>query len=374
MKKTVISCVALTCMALSAASAIEVRIKDIARIAGLDPVHLVGYGVVVGLSGTGDRDLDLTKQTVANLMETFRISISVSDIESRNVAAVMVTAIAPPLHRAGDRVDVRVASVGDAASLEGGILLMTPLLDPEGDLYALAQGPLTVGGFTAGIAGPGGNTTTQHYTTVATAPNCAILKHDHANTFYKDGSLLFVLREPDFTTATRMAEAINGKVPGSALARDAATVTVRLPQQDRGISQVARFVANVEGLSLETDSRARVVVNERTGTIVMGSNIRVGEAVVAHGNLTVTIDSKLSAYMPAPFTSTRGEATQGVVVDDVTTQAVEDKAQVMLLPETPTIRELAEVLNQMGATPRDLISVLQALREVGALQMEIVSM
>jgi len=366
--------VAMLLVGTGKAGAVEVRIKDISRIAGLDPVQLVGYGVVAGLSGTGDRDLDLTKQTMANLMETFRITVPVDDIESENVAAVIVTATAPPLHRAGDRVNVRVASVGDAESLEGGILLMTPLLDPEGQVYALAQGPLTVGGFTAGVGGAGGEMTTKNYTTVATAPGCATLRRDHSNTFYRDGSLLFVLREPDFTTATRMADALNAKLAGGALARDAATVAVRIREEDRTVDRIASFIADLEGLSLETDSRARVVVNERTGTIVMGANVRIGEAVVAHGNLTVTIGSKLTAYMPAPFTSTVGETVRPVVTEDLTAEAVEEKAKVMLIPETPTIRELAEMLNQMGATPRDLIAILQALRQVGALQMEVVSM
>ena len=358
----------------SGARGVDVRIKDIARIAGLDEVQLVGYGVVVGLRGSGDKDLDLTKQTVANLVKTFNINIPASDIQSKNVAAVMVTAIAPPLHRAGDHIDVRVASVGDAASLEGGVLLMTPLLDPEGEAYALAQGPLTVGGFTAGVAGPGGQTTTKNHTTVAIAPEGATIKHDHSNAFYRDGTLLLVLREPDFTTAVRMADAINGKIPEAAVARDAATVAVRIREHDQELGRAANFVAELEGLTLKTDSRARIVVNERTGTIVMGANVRVDEAVVAHGNLTVTIGSKLTAYMPAPFTSTEGEAIQPVVTEEVHTKAVEDKAKVMLIPETPTVRELSEVLNQMGATPRDLISILEALRKAGALQMEVVSM
>ncbi len=351
------------------AGAIEARIKDIARIAGLESVELVGYGVVVGLSGSGDKDLTLTKQTLANLLEQFQISISVQDIKSKNVAAVMVTALAPPFHRPGDRIPIQVSSLGDANSLEGGVLLMTPMLDASGDLYALAQGPITVGGFSAGTAGPGGETFSKNYTTVGTIPAGAVLRRGRDDEFYKNGVLHLVLRHPDFTTATRMAEAINAKFQGASIARDAGTIMVRIPEEILDVGSVASFVAEVETLSLQPDMQAKVIVNERTGTIVMGADVHISEAVVAHGNLTVNIGSKLTAYMPEPFTTA-----EPVVLEERTAQAKEDKAKVMLVPGTTTIRELADMLNEFGATPRDLISILEALKQLGALQMELVTM
>lgn len=360
---------ALSSLVTPVSGAVEVRIKDIARISGVDRVPLIGYGIVIGLNGSGDKDLDLTKQTMANLMEVFKITVPVDDIKSKNVAAVMVTATAPPFHREGDHLNVQVSSIGDAKSIEGGVLLMTPMLDPEGRVYALAQGGLTVGGFSAGVAGPGGETARKNYTTVGIVPGGATLKYSQTEDFYQNDYLTLILRNPDFTTAVRMADAINEKYEGIARARDASTITVRIPEDILDVGQVASFVAGMERLSLTPDVPARVIVNERTGTIVMGADVHIGEAVVAHGNLTVNIGSRLSTYMPEPFTTA-----DPVVTEDVTTRTDEQNAQVMLIPDTVTVRDLADVLNQMGATPRDLISILEALQQLGALQMELVTM
>lgn len=359
----------LVCPAPLVFGAIEVRIKDIARIAGLDRVPMVGYGIVLGLNGSGDKDLDLTKQTMANLLEVFNIKIAVDDIKSKNVAAVIVTATAEPFYKAGDHLDVQVSSIGDAQSLEGGILMMTPLLDPEGRVSALAQGSLTVGGFSAGIGGAGGDTARKNYTTVGIVPGGATLKYSQEVDFYKDEYLTLVLRHSDFTTASRTADAINEQYDGIAMARDANTVAVRIPNEVLDVGQVAQFVAGLEKLSLTPDVPARVVVNERTGTIVMGGDVHIAEAVIAHGNLTVNIGSRLSVDMPAPFTDA-----SPVVTEKVTTRADEQAARIMLVPDTVTVRDLADVLNQMGATPRDLISILEALQRLGALQMELVAM
>ena len=306
-------------------------------------MELIGYGVVVGLSGTGDKDLQLTKQTMANLLEQFGLTMPITDVKSKNSAAVMVTATAPPFHKEGDRISVQVSSMGDAKSLEGGILLMTPLLDPSGKLYALAQGALTIGGFSAGVGGPGGNTLSKNYTTVGTIPAGAVLKYGEDDSFFNNGVMHLALRNPDFTTATRMAHVINDRYEGAAIAKNAGTVIVRIPSELLDIGQEAAFVADLETLSLTPDTRAKVIVNERTGTIVMGAEVHISEAIVAHGNLTVSIDSTLSAYMPEPFTTAKP-----VVTDDVATQAKEDKAKIMLLPNTTTVRELADMLNENG--------------------------
>ena len=367
---------ALTALAISlfawaapAARGVEARIKDIARIDGLTGAQLIGYGIVVGLSGTGDKDLMMTKQTMANLFQQFQIKLPTSDIKSKNVAAVMVTAHAPPFHRSGDHIDVQVSSIGDAISLEGGILLMTPLLDPEGRLYALAQGSLTIGGYSAGVAGPGGQTETKNYTTVGLVPGGAVLREEQPDTFIQNGSFRLVLLHADFTTASRMAAAINATNEGSATARDAGSVLVRVPPEILDVGQVASFVAGIEALTVSPDAQSLIIVNERTGTIVMGGNVHIGEAIVAHGNLTVSVGSTLSAYMPNSFTEAKP-----VVTEKVTTETKEDKAKVILVPGTVTVQELADALNQMGSTPRDLISILEALHRLGAIQMEMITL
>ena len=301
---------------------VEARIKDIARIDGLTGVSLVGYGIIVGLSGTGDKDLMITKQTMANLFQQFQIKLPTSDIKSKNVAAVMVTAYAPPFHRSGDHIDVEASSIGDAVSLEGGILLMTPLLDPEGKLYALAQGGLTIGGYSAGAAGPGGQTETKNYTTVGMVPGGAILRETQPDTFIQNGSFRLVLLHADFTTATRMASAINATNEGSATARDAGSVLVRVPPDILDVGQVATFVAGIETLTVSPDSQSRIIVNERTGTLVMGGEVHIGEAIVAHGNLTVSVGSTLSAYMPNSLTDAKP-----VVTEKIAAETKEDKAK-----------------------------------------------
>jgi flagellar P-ring protein precursor FlgI len=367
--KKLISVICLLALAAQPVMALQVRIKDIAHIAGLEEVPLIGYGIVIGLNGSGDKDIDLTKQTMANLMEVFGISIPIDDITSKNVAAVVVSTRVPAFHRAGDKVDVQVSSIGDATSLEGGILLMTPMLDPEGEVYALAQGGVTVGGFSAGISGPGGDTERKNTTTCGLVPGGAALKISQESNFVENDQMMLVLNHADFTTATRMAEAINTEYEGAALARDAGSVIIRVPDGLLEVGQTARFVSALENLSLVPDMKSKIIVNERTGTIVMGADVHISEAVVAHGNLTVNIGSMLHTEMPEPFTDA-----PPVVTENITTRAYEERAKVMLVPETTTVSELADVLNEMGATPRDLISILEALRQLGALQMDIQTM
>ncbi len=353
------------------------RIKDIARIAGLESLDLVGYGVVVGLRGTGDKDLQLTRQTAANLMENFNISIRPQDISSMNVAAVLVTAQAPAFHKEGDRIDVQVSSVGDATSLEGGILVMTPLLDPNGELTALAQGSVTLGGFSAGRDAPGGATVTRNHTTSGTIPSAAVMRVSQSGSFYRNGLMHLILRHPDFTTANRMADAINREAGGLAVARDASTVTVKIPEETLDIGQAASFVARLENLRVQPDMQARVIVNERTGTIVMGGDVHIGQAVVAHGNITVTINETLHPSHPSHLAIGLRDAdldVRSLETPDTEVTVEEEKARVMVVPTTTTVRDLADTLNIMGATPRDLISILQALHRLGAIQMELNAM
>lgn len=354
---------------VEAGGAVEARLKDIARIDGLNDAALIGYGVVVGLSGTGDKDIEMTKRTMANLLQNFQISLASTDIKSKNVAAVMITARAPYFHQKGDRVDVQVSSIGDASSLEGGVLLMAPLLDADGKLYALAQGSLTIGGYSTGVGGPGGQTTTKNYTTVGRIPSGATLARERTIDIMQGGRVRLILRHPDFTTANRITQAINAKYESTATASDAGTVTVKVPDTMMAPGQASVFLAGLESIRVTPDSQARIIVNERTGTIVMGGDVRIGEAVVAHGNLTVHIGSTLTTYMPEPLTDAKP-----VVTEKIDLKTKEEPAKVFLLPGTATVRDLADLLNQLGTTPRDMISILEALQNLGAIQMDVVAM
>ncbi len=357
------------------APGIMVQIKDIARIAGLESIDLIGYGVVIGLSGSGDKDIELTKQTMANLIENFNVKIDVDDISSKNVAAVIVTAKAPPFHKEGDRIDVVVSSLGDATSLEGGVLLMTPLMDPNAEIYALAQGSLTVGGFSAGVAARGGMTVGKNVTTTGIVPSGAKLKHSQSLNFTQSGILQLILRNPDFTTADRMASAINKEFGYIAIADDASIISVAIPEDKMDMGESAMFMAQLEKLTLTPDSQSKIVVNERTGTIVMGGNVHISEAVIAHGNLTVTIKENLHPSQPIGLVM-RGPqpGIRSLETPDFETDVEEENARVMVIPNTTTVHDLANVLHKMGATPRDLISILEALRQLGAIQMELVAM
>ncbi|MBN1676874.1 MAG: flagellar basal body P-ring protein FlgI [Kiritimatiellae bacterium] len=371
MKKLTVILSALLILSLACAhGALEVRIKDIARVAGLEPVELIGYGIVTGLKGTGDKDLKLTRQTLANFLENFNLSLPIGDIKSKNVAAVIVTATVPRFHSEGDRLDVTVSSVGDAISLQGGYLLMAPMLNAGGQLYALAQGNVTVGGYEFGAGGAGGATETKNVPTTGIVPGGGTLKYGQAGTFYENGILRLILNHPDFTTAARVADAINENTDSTAIARDASTVVVQIPQPQIDSGQAAVFVAGLEKLPVRPDVPARVIVNERTGTIVMGSEVRIGPAVVAHGNLVVKIKGKPIISQPPPF-SPQG---QTVEANDLTVDAVESRAKITAIGETASVQDLASTLTALGATPTDLISILEALARAGALQMKIETM
>lgn len=360
----------LNTLAVAPWGAASVRLKDLVRIQGVERRELVGYGVVVGLNGSGDKDTDMAKRTISNLMKNFNIFISEDDITSKNVAMVMVTASVDPFHRKGDRVDVQVASMGDASSLYGGVLLMTPLLDGEGQVYATAQGALVIGGYSIGSGGPGGQTETKNFPTVGRVLGGATVQFDDSVDYIERGQLDLVLQHADFTTAQRIAEVINANYPAGAVARDAGSVEVRIPADMLDVGLVSQFISSIEVLRVTPDVCARIVVNERTGTVVMGGDVRISTAIVAHGNLTVRVGSSLDVSQPQPFS--RGGQT--VVTEEVDLEVEEDDSTIMLMPQTTSVQELAEVLNQLGASPRDLVCILEALHKLGALQMEIITL
>jgi len=361
------------------------RIKDIASIKGIRPNQLFGYGLVIGLAGTGDKaGTDFTVQGLVNMLEKMGIRVSAQDVKVKNVAAVMVNATLPPFARIGKKIDVIVSSIGDAESLQGGTLLLTPLKGVDGKIYALAQGPISVGGFMIGGAAGGG--VTKNHPTVGRISGGATVEREIPLSLRDRTELTIILNNPDFTTAIRVANSINSEMGENiAKAIDSGTLTIKIP--DSFPDSVVPLLARVENLEVIPDSLAKVIVNERTGTIVIGENVRVSTVAVAHGNLSIQIKETKEVSQPLPFAPrppAQGAApTQmegGVVVapggatvvtpeSDVTVE--EEKNRLLLVPEGRTIGDLVRALNAIGVTPRDLITILQSMKVAGALQGEL---
>ena len=314
------------------------RIKDLASIKGIRSNQLTGYGLVVGLSGTGDKDkVSFTRQALANMMEKMNIFIDQNQLKVKNVAAVMVTTDIPPFARIGDRMDVTVSSLGDAKSLKGGILLITPLKGVDNNVYGLAQGPVS-------LAIPSGTGDRDSHLLVARVVNGASVEREIPFKLNGKRYLTLSLFRPDFTTAKRMAETINTSIgQGSAKIIDASALGLKVPE-NMWEKHVAEFIADIETLSVIPDTKAKVVINEKTGTVVIGSDVTISNVAIAHGNLSVTINADPEN---------------------------EEKESVMNLPGTSTIGELVRGLNSLGVKPRDLISILQSIKAAGALQAEL---
>ena len=343
------------------------RVKDVASLYGVRENALVGYGLVVGLNRSGDSAQNAAAvRALANRLKGLGMTMSEDDIKARNVAVVMVTAKLLPGGRPGSLLDAQVASVGDARSLEGGILLLTPLYAANGLAVAAAQGALLVGGYTVTS---GGDTTTKNHPTVGIVPRGASVEIEIPNTLdiHQAVSFDWVLERPDFTNATRMARAVNTLLEGDfAVARDGGTVRVSVP--DAYLGNQAELVALVEAAQVELDQVAKVVVNERTGTVVMGADVTVRPVAVAHGGLTIQVAHDRSVSQPGAFS---GGETRNV---DNTTVTVDEKAGRVQMVEGVTVGEVVAALDRMGVSPRDLIVILQAMRAAGGLQAEIEAM
>jgi flagellar P-ring protein precursor FlgI len=341
------------------------RLKDIASLQGAGSTPLIGYGLVVGLNKTGDRRQTIfSTQTLANMLQRFGVAVPPGQVRIENVAAVMVTADLPTWAHAGARVDITASSVGDARSLQGGILLATPLRGMNGQVVALAQGPLSIGGFGGG---GGGNSVAVNHLTVGRVPNGALIQTGSGATLPASDTLSLSLKEPDFVSATRLADAVNADLgDGVAHAMDAGTVVVRVPDAYR--AAVATFMARLEMLPVETDAPARVVINERSGTVVVGGAVRIGAAAVAHGALSVRIATRYDVSQPAPM-ARRGDT---VVVPTTEVDVKEEDRRLVQLEEGTTLDAVVRSLNALGATPRDIIAIMQALKAAGALKAEIV--
>jgi flagellar P-ring protein precursor FlgI len=343
------------------------RIKDITKVVGVRGNQLFGYGLVVGLNGTGDKQgTEFTIQSLTNMLSKIGINVDPNQVKVKNVAAVMVTAELPAFARAGMRLDVLVSSIGDAKSLQGGTLLMTPLTGVDGDTYALAQGPISTGGFSAGA---GGDQETKNHPTVGTVPSGAVVEKEVIVPFQMRERLHFVLRNPDFSTSEAVARAMNAGIGTEvAFPEDARTVVVDVPEFYR--SRVVDYIARLETLEVAEDGPARVVVNERTGTVVMGENVRISTVAVSHGGLSVVIQEETDVSQPGPFSS--GGQTRTVKNRDVSVE--EQESHLMVLPEGVSLGEVVRALNAVGVTPRDLIAILQAMQNAGALSAELIIM
>lgn len=345
-----------------------VRIKDIATLRGGAKTQLVGYSLVVGLNGSGDSRRSLfTQQSVRNMLRNFGLSLEDQRLYTRNVAAVMVTAELSPFVRSGATQDVVVSSMGDATSLEGGTLLRSPLLGPDGQVYGQAQGALSVGGIN--IETVGGERFRRNHALVGRVPSGAVIERDQATTLGAGGRLELLLRQPDFTTALRVANAVDSTF-GASIANplDAATVAIQIPAEYQ--NQVVRMMAQLEAIEIVPDQIARVVINERTGTVVVGGNVKLSPAAVSQGNLTVRVAATPMVSQPLPFSQG-----QTVVTTQTATTVDEEQAnQMMVLNEPANVNDLAAALNSLRVKPRDIISIFQALKQAGALQAELVIM
>ena len=341
------------------------RVKDLTNLIGVRPTPLIGYGLVVGLNKTGDRRQTLfSTQSLANMLRRFGVVVAADQMRVENVAAVMVTTELPPFIQAGGRIDVTVSSVGDARSLQGGTLIATPLRGPDGAVYGMAQGPLSIGGFGAGNDA---NSVSVNHLTVGRVPGGALIDTAPTLEFSTGDTVTFSLRSPDFMTATRLARVINTELGGKqARAIDPGTVTVQVP--DGYLGAIPDLMARLEPLDVDVDNPARVVVNERTGTVVVGAGVRLGPAAVAHGNLSISIATQFAVSQPAPFS--RGGQTVTVPQQEV--QVEEQDARLVELEEGSTLQDVVRALNMLGATPRDIIAIMQALKAVGALHAELV--
>ena len=346
------------------------RIKDLIDVEGARDNQLNGYGLVVGLAGTGDSKIDSTLQTIANALKNYGVNVPMDDIKSGNVAAVMVTADIPPFVKPGTRIDVVVSSIGDSKTLQGGVLLQVPLQGADKTVYAVAQGPIAVGGFLGGQGGPGGATVQKNFPTVGTIPNGAIVEREIPMQIVNNGSLNLLLRDADFTSAARMAEAVNRVFPNTAVARDSKTVNVLLPPEYNNYE--VNFLATIGSIEIEPDTTARVVINERTGVIVATSNVRVSKVAISHGSLTISVASTLTASQPNSAPLIGNAAGQTVVLPSTTTEVNEQKGSFKMVEEQPKIEQVAAALNALGVSTRDMMSIFQTMKRAGALQAELV--
>lgn len=348
---------------LYAANDPEVEIGNITRLKGQRVNQLLGYGVVVGLNGSGDSSRSqATLQSVANMLQNFGVNVTDNQVASQNIAAVMVTAELPPVAHNGDQLDITVSSIGDADSLQGGTLLLTPLQAPNGDIYASAQGPLSIGGYSVG---GGSNSEQQNHPTVGRIPGGALVEKE-INSSLDGDQLTYILANPSFKTASQISSTINNKFgAGTARALNASTINISKPENFN--YGMVNFIAEVNSLKVTPAVEAKVVIDERTGTVVFSHNVHISTVAVAHGNLSVSISTQEEVSQPAPFSE--GETT---VTEDVEIEVDQgQEGNMLIVSQENTIEDLVTALNAIGATPRDIISIIQKIDAAGALHAEL---
>ncbi|MFC3121535.1 flagellar basal body P-ring protein FlgI [Agaribacter flavus] len=368
MKYKQIFSIAILGLFLIQANASNVRLKDLARIQGVQDNPLIGYGLVVGLSGSGDSSNNqATIQSLSNTLRSFNLIVDAKQVKSRNVAAVMVTTSLPAYAQQGDTLEVNVSSIGDARSLQGGTLLLTPLEASNGEVYALAQGPLSVGGYRFDF---NGNRVQKNHPTVGVVPNGAnVEKSIEYNFDIENNGLTLVLNEPDFTTAQRIIDAISTRFPSSNISSDhPGKIKLQLSSQ----LPLMQLMSNIESIKVQPDAFARVVINERNGTVVAGASVRIDDVVISHGELKLRIETEFSASQPNGFFRQTGDSIGSLVVANSELEVSEgEKGEVHALPGA-SIGELVDALKALNLSTRDLISVLQAIKQSGALHAELI--
>ncbi len=369
LKRAVIFCLLLFTIHCSLFTAVHAeRIKDIAAFSGVRENELIGYGIVVGLNGTGDKDGTYIFQPFANMLTRMGVSINPADVKgkTKNIAAVIVTAKLPTMVRPGSKVDVQVSSIGDAKSLQGGTLLMTPLVGPDNNTYAVAQGAVSIGGFVAGGAGA---QAIKNHPNVGTIPNGAIVEREVPVQLNGKNRLDLLLMAQDITTAKRVTEKINGRLGGAfAQAEGPSVVSIAVP--DSFANRVVELMSVIELINVDVDMPARVVINERTGTIVVGENVVISPVALAHGGLTVEIKTEYQVSQPSPLAPPGAET---VVVPQKEVKA-EEKRATLTEVKGATIGQLVKALNALGVTPKDMVAILQAIKTAGSLKAELVIM
>jgi flagellar P-ring protein FlgI len=339
----------------------QTRLKDLVTLEGMRDNQLVGYGLVVGLAGTGDkRTTVFSTQSLANMLQRMGVTVDSMAIRVNNTAAVVLTATLPAFAQPGTHIDVTASAIGDAANLQGGVLILTSLRGANGQVYATAQGPVVTGGFSAGR---GGNSQTVNHPTVGRVPSGATIERP-APSLPPSGKVDLQLRHSDFTTAARISQAVNKKFKNAANAENSALVSVHVPEEYA--QRTIEFISELENLVVDADQVAKVVINERTGTIVMGKDVHIRPTAILHGNLTVQIETSFEVSQPSPLSSGKTE-----VVPKTTTSTKDERARNVILKQGATVEELVRALTAIGSTARDIIAILENLRAAGALEAEL---
>ncbi len=357
----------LLCFLMLTENASAIRIKELANVNGVRANQLIGFGLVIGLANTGDRATNVffSIQTMVNMLQKLGVTVPqdrVNQLQFKNAATVMVTAELPPFAHQGDRIDVTVSSLGDSSSLQGGTLLMTPLKGPDSVTYAVAQGPVSIGGFA--VQGQGQGVQANHLN-VGRITGGGMVEKELPNTFHTKESIILSLKQTDFTTGDRIAKKINSVLKDEfATNLDGRTIHIKVPQFYR--NNVAEFVTQIEVLDVQPDSVARVIIDERTGTVVMGDNVKISRVAVAHGNLFVQVTEEPVVSQPEPLSEG-----QTVILPRTRIAVGQDEDRLIVVPEGIDLGQVVNGLNAIGVTPRDLISILQAIKAAGSLHADL---